>query len=125
IIGMLMNKKPCQLLFGERWGLLAPDFSVLVVDFSVLKEGPEVVGRAAPFDPIRYVAFLRETRQVQEADFGRRMDQIVGNQPSVLAAGIVVVGNDDDLAANESLVVLGSPFSRAIRIGSGDETQRA
>ena len=75
----------------------------------------------SPLNPVDNVLLRSEARQLDNVDFLGDADQRSGNYLGVLAARLVIVGNDRHVAAAQELRVLGGPLFRAAGVAGSDE----
>ena len=69
--------------------------------------GPQIICRMAGLDPVRDITFLRNVMEVQVADACRHWDRECCLFVGMLAAIVVIVGKDHDIAPGEILLIAG------------------
>ena len=85
----------------------------------------EGLARAAGNQPVSDVAFRRQTRQHQNSDTLSNTGQCSADFLDVFVAGIVVVGDQNDIGTHEKGVKFGTPFARPTAVGSCGDAEFA
>ena len=70
---------------------------------------------AAGSEPVGHVALVRQAGQLEPAHARRHAGKRSGNVVGMIAAGVVVVGDDDDIGAGEMLGEVGPATCRRRR----------
>ena len=81
--------------------------------------------RGAVVDPVGDVAFGREVAQCKDADARGDGRKVGGHGLGMVAAGVVIVGDDDDIEAGEISIVFAAPLTRASGVGGREQSPLA
>ena len=86
----------------------------LLANWRILTNLSELLRSASAFEPIGNVTCGTKIGQVNDADLLCDAEQIVGYDPRMICASLVVISKDEDRPINKMLVEIAGPLARTL-----------